>query len=32
MARALFVRMVLRKFSVITNNKPIFSPYNIFYN
>ena len=24
--------MVLRKFSEITNNKPIFSQYNIFYN
>ena len=27
-----FFRMVLRKFSEITNNKPIFSQYNIFYN
>ena len=26
------VRMVLRKFSEITNKKPIFSQYNIFYN
>ena len=32
MARTLFFRMVLRKFSEITNNKPIFSQYNIFYN
>ena len=24
--------MVLRKFSEITNNKPIISQYNIFYN
>ena len=24
--------MVLRKFSEITNNKPIFSQYNIFYD
>ena len=32
MARTLFLRMVLRKFSEITNNKPIFSQYNIFYN
>ena len=31
MARALFFHMVLRKFSEITNNKPIFSQYNIFY-
>ena len=28
----IFFRMVLRKFSEITNNKPIFSQYNIFYN
>ena len=28
----LFFGMVLRKFSEITNNKPIFSQYNIFYN
>ena len=27
MARTLFFRMVLRKFSEITNNKPIFSKY-----
>ena len=27
-----FFRMVLRKFSEITENKPIFSQYNIFYN
>ena len=34
MARTLFFRMVLRKFSEITNNKLIltFSQYNIFYN
>ena len=32
MARTLFFRMVLRKFSEIINNKPIFSQYNIFYN
>ena len=32
MARTLFFRMVLRKFSKITNNKPIFIQYNIFYN
>ena len=32
MTRALFFRMVLRKLSEITNNKPIFSQYNIFYN
>ena len=32
MARTLFLRMVLRKFSEITNNKPIFSQYNILYN
>ena len=32
MARTLFFRMVFRKFSEITNNKPIFSQYNIFYN
>ena len=32
MARALFFRMVLRKFSEITNNKPVFSQYNMFYN
>ena len=31
MAITLFFRMVLRKFSEITNNKPIFSQYNIFY-
>ena len=30
MARTLFFRMVLRKFSEITNNKSIFSQYNIF--
>ena len=27
-----FFCMVLKKFSEITNNKPIFSQYNIFYN
>ena len=32
MARTLFFRMVLKKFSEITNNKPIFSQCNIFYN
>ena len=32
MARTLFFHMVLRKLSEITNNKPIFSQYNIFYN
>ena len=32
MARTLFFRMVLRKFSEITNNKPIFRQYNIFHN
>ena len=32
MARTLFFGMVLRKFSEVTNNKPIFSQYNIFYN
>ena len=32
MAKTLFFRMVLRKFSKITNNKPIFGQYNIFYN
>ena len=32
MARTLFFRMVLRKFWEITNNKPIFSQCNIFYN
>ena len=32
MARTLFFRMDLRKFSEITNSKPIFSQYNIFYN
>ena len=31
MARTLFFRMVLRKFSEINNNKPIFSQYNMFY-
>ena len=32
MARTLFFRMVFKKFSEITKNKPIFSQYNIFYN
>ena len=32
MSRTLFFRMMLGKFSEITNNKPIFSQYNIFYN
>ena len=32
MAITLFFRMVLRKFSVITNNKPIFSKYNISFS
>ena len=32
MARTLFFHMVLRKFSEITSNKPIFSQYNIFCN
>ena len=32
MARALFFCMVIRKFSEITNNKPIFSQNNVFYN
>ena len=32
MARTLFFRMVFRKFSEITKNKPCFSQYNIFYN
>ena len=31
MAITLFFRIVLRKFSEITNNKPIFSQCNIFY-
>ena len=31
MARTLFFRMLLRKFSEITNNKLIFSHYDIFY-
>ena len=31
MARTLFFSMALRKFLEITNNKPIFSQYNIFY-
>ena len=32
MARTLFFCMALRKSSEISNNKPIFSQYNIFYN
>ena len=32
MARTSVFRMVLRKFSETTNNKPIFSHYKIFYN
>ena len=32
MTRTLYFRMVLRKFSEITNDKPIFSQYNVFYN
>ena len=32
MARTLFFRTVFRKFSEITNNKPVFSQYKIFYN
>ena len=32
MAKTLFLRMVLRKFSEITNNQQIFSQCNIFYN
>ena len=32
MARTLFFRMGFRKFSEITNNKPVFTQYNIFYN
>ena len=32
MARTLFFRMVLTKFSEITNSKLIFTQYNIFYN
>ena len=32
MARTLFFRMVLRKYSEIINNKPNFTQYNIFYN
>ena len=32
MARTLFFRMVFRKFSEITNNKPVFSQFNGFYN
>ena len=31
MTRTLFFRIVLRKSSGITNNKPIFSQYKIFY-
>ena len=32
MAKTLFLHMVLRKFSEITNNQQIFSQCNIFYN
>ena len=32
MARILFFCKVLSNFSEITNNKPVFSQYNIFYN
>ena len=32
MLRIVFFRMVLRKFSEITNSKPSFSHYNFFYN
>ena len=32
MARTLFFGMVLKKFSEIINNKPIFSQCNVFYN
>ena len=32
MTKTLFFRMVLRKFSEITNNKLVFSQCNIFYN
>ena len=32
MTRKLLFRKMLRKFSEITQNKPIFSQYNIFYN
>ena len=32
MARTFLFRMVLRKFSEITNKKPILSQYNTFYN
>ena len=32
MASTFFFRMVLRKSSEISNNKPIFTQYNIFYN
>ena len=31
MARTLFFRMLFRKFSEITKNKPSFSRYNIFF-
>ena len=31
MAKTLFFGRLLRKFSEITNNKPIFSQYNVFY-
>ena len=32
MARTLFFRMVFRKFTEITKNKPIFSQYNTFFS
>ena len=32
MARTLFLCLVVRKFSEITDNKPIFSQYNNYYN
>ena len=32
MTRTLFFRIVFRKFSEITKNKPSFSQYNVFYN
>ena len=31
MARTLFFHMMIRKIIELTNNKPIFSQYNIFY-
>ena len=32
MARRLFFRTVLKKFSKITNSQPVFTQYNTFYN